>query len=100
MPIAVPIFLSQAIDVVMIFCDRYFLSRLGKEDLAATLSGGILLFLFSTLISGTLGQITSLVGQYMGAGERENAVRTVHQGFLLSITLGTILAVLTGQLAR
>lgn len=99
LPIAVPIFLSQAIDVVMIFCDRYFLSRLGKEDLAATLSGGILLFLFSTLISGTLGQITSLVGQYMGAGERENAVRTVHQGFLLSITLGTILAVLTGQLA-
>lgn len=98
-PIAVPIFLSQAIDVLMIFCDRYFLSQLGKEDLAATLSGGILLFLFSTLILGTLGQITSLVGQYKGAGEMQNGVRTVHQGMLLSLTVGICLVFLSQSFA-
>jgi len=94
-PIALPIFFSQAIDVVMVFTDRFFLSRLSKEDLAATLSGGLILYLFSTLILGTLGQITALVGQYRGAGLVKDSIRTVHQGIFLSLSVGSILVLLS-----
>jgi MATE family multidrug resistance protein len=86
-PIALPIFFSQAIDVAMIFCDRYFLSKFGKEELAATLTGGITNYLVSTLLFGILGQLASLVGQYKGANQIEKAVGTVQQGLLLSILI-------------
>lgn len=84
-PIALPIVLSQAIDVLMIFCDRIFVAQLGKEQLAATLSGGILTFMMTTLITGTLGQINPLVAQYRGAQKPHDATRVVHQGFIFVI---------------
>lgn len=84
MPIALPIVVSQAIDVLMIFCDRYFLSQIGKEPLAATLSGGILTFMITTLVTGTLAQINPLVAQYKGAGKSREAVTVVHQGLLFT----------------
>lgn len=85
LPLAFPIFLSQAIDVSMIFIDRFFLAQLGKEPLAATFTGGLLTFLLITFVMGTFGQITPLVAQYRGAGEKENCVKMVHQGFYISI---------------
>ncbi|MCB1188862.1 MAG: MATE family efflux transporter [Leptospiraceae bacterium] len=84
-PIALPIFFSQAIDVAMVFVDRYFLAQLGKEELAATLSGGLLTYLITTLMFGILGQIISLVGQYIGAKQPKEAIKTVHQGLLLTV---------------
>ena len=90
-PIAMPIFFSQAIDVAMIFCDRYFLSKFGKEELAATLTGGITNYLVSTLIYGILGQLASLVGQYKGANQIEKAVGTVQQGLALCILITPLL---------
>ncbi len=94
-PIALPIFLSQLIDVSMIFCDRYFLSKLGKEDLAATFSGGLFTFFISTFLIGTLGQVTPLVGQYIGAGQPKRAVSTLHQGFIAAIIFVPIVVVLS-----
>lgn len=85
MPVTLPIVISQAIDVLMIFCDRLFLSQIGKEQLAATLSGGILTFMITTLITGTLGQINPLVAQYLGAGRKADCTRTAHQGFIFSL---------------
>ncbi|MEM7182251.1 MAG: MATE family efflux transporter [Spirochaetota bacterium] len=89
-PIAMPIFFSQAIDVAMMFCDRYFLARLGKEELAATLSGGILCYVITALLYGTLGQVIALVGQYQGAGETSNSIKTVHQAFFLTLVFSPI----------
>lgn len=85
MPIMFPIVLSQAIDMLMIFCDRLFLAQIGKEHLAATLSGGILTFMITTLVTGTLGQINPLVAQYLGANRRSECLSTVHQGFIFSL---------------
>lgn len=84
-PVTLPIVISQAIDVLMIFCDRLFLSQIGKEQLAATLSGGILTFMITTLVTGTLGQINPLVAQYLGANRKEECTRVVHQGFIFSL---------------
>lgn len=85
LPLAFPIFLSQAIDVSMIFVDRFFLAQLGKEPLAATFTGGLLTFLLITFITGTFGQITPLVAQYKGANQRENCVKMVHQGLFIAL---------------
>lgn len=84
-PIAFPIVLSQAIDVLMIFCDRYFLSQIGKEPLAATLSGGILTFIITSLVTGTLAQINPLVAQYRGAAEEQKCVTVAQQGLAFTI---------------
>ena len=84
-PIAFPIVLSQAIDVLMIFCDRYFLSQIGKEPLAATLSGGILTFIITSLVTGTLAQINPLVAQYRGAAEEQKCVTVAQQGFAFTV---------------
>lgn len=90
-PVALPIVLSQAMDVLMVFCDRWLLSQVGKEPMAATLSGGILTFMMTTLITGTLGQINPLVSQYRGAGRETLATRVVHQGWFFSILFAPLL---------
>jgi len=84
-PVTLPIVVSQAIDVLMIFCDRLFLSQIGKEQLAATLSGGILTFMITTLVTGTIGQINPLVAQYRGANRKADCTKVVHQGFIFSL---------------
>ncbi len=93
LPLALPIFLSQAVDVTMIFCDRLFLSNLGRESLAATLTGGILAYLMSTLLIGTMGQITPLVAQYRGAGQTDRCAHVVHQGLLVALIGSPLLLV-------
>jgi multidrug resistance protein, MATE family len=90
LPIAIPIVFSQAVDMAMIFCDRFFLAQLGKEELAATLSGGVLNYMVCTLLYGTLGQITSLVAQYRSANEMEKGIKTIHQALLLCLFLTPI----------
>ena len=94
LPIAIPIVISGAVDMAMIFCDRFFLAQLGKEELAATLSGGVLNYMVCTLLYGTLGQITSLVAQYRSANEMEKGIKTVHQGLLLCFFLTPLLYIL------
>lgn len=84
-PIMFPIVLSQAIDVLMVFCDRLFLAQVGKEQLAATLSGGILTFMITTLVTGTLGQVNPLVAQYRGAGRHKECTQVVHQGLIFAV---------------
>ncbi len=95
LPLALPIALSQAIDVTMIFCDRYFLSLLGKEQLAASLTGGILSYLLGTLMVGTLGQLAPIIGQYFGAGQRRECTHAMHQGLLLAVSIPPVLLVLS-----
>ena len=93
-PIAFPIVLSQAIDVLMIFCDRYFLAQIGKEPLAATLSGGILTFIITSLVTGTLAQINPLVAQYRGAAEEQRCVTVVHQGLAFAAVFAPVVFLL------
>ncbi len=88
--LAYPLFISQSVDVAMIFSDRFFLSDLGKNELASTLPGGILNYLFSNLIFGILAQMIPLISQYYAAKENENAIRTFQQGFFLFLILSPI----------
>jgi len=83
--IALPMVISQASETVMLFVDRLFLSWLGKAYISAAMSGGLSAFVFMSLFVGTVGYVNALSAQYYGAKEEGNCVKTVTQGFRLSI---------------
>jgi len=53
--IALPIIISQASEIIMLFADRLFLSRLGKEFMASAMSGGLTFFTVVSLFGGIVG---------------------------------------------
>jgi MATE family multidrug resistance protein len=83
--IALPMVISQASETVMLFVDRLFLSMLGKSYISAAMSGGLSSFVFMSLFIGTVGYVNALSAQYFGAEKKENCIKTVTQGFRLSI---------------
>jgi MATE family multidrug resistance protein len=82
--IAVPMVVSQASDTIMMFVDRLFLSRLGEEYLAASMSGGLTQFMVSSFFIGTIGYVTAVVAQYYGAGRKEKCAEATFQAAVLS----------------
>ncbi len=83
--IALPMVISQASETIMLFVDRLFLSWLGKTYISAAMSGGLSAFVFMSLFTGTVGYVNALSAQYYGAQEEESCIRTVTQGFRLSV---------------
>ncbi len=92
--IAVPMVISQASDTIMLFVDRLFLSRLGEEYLAASMSGGLTQFMVSSFFIGTIGYVTAVVAQYFGAGKKEKCAEAVFQAGLLSCLCYPVILVL------
>ncbi len=85
MRFAVPMILSQASETVMLFVDRLFLAQLGKVHIAASMSGGLSAFVFSSLFAGIVGYTNALTAQYYGAGRPERCVHVISQGVYLSL---------------
>jgi MATE family multidrug resistance protein len=83
--IALPMVISQASETFMMLADRYFLSFVSMEALAAAMSGGLSNFVFQSLFIGLIGYTNALVAQYYGADKLHRGVRTVTQGIILSI---------------
>lgn len=83
--IALPMVVSQASETVMMFVDRLFLSQLGKVHIAAAMSGGLSSFVFLSLFLGTVGYVNALSAQFYGADDESGCIRSVTQGFRLSL---------------
>lgn len=83
--IAVPMFISQAADTLMMFASRFFLARVGQEHMAAALSGGITAFMCFTFFVGVIGYGNALVAQYLGSGQRHSCGLAAAQGILLAV---------------
>ena len=94
MRFAVPMILSQASETVMLFVDRLFLAQLGKVHIAASMSGGLSAFVFSSLFAGIVGYTNALAAQYYGAGRPERCVHVISQGIYLSLLFTPFLLVL------
>lgn len=77
----------------MMFIDRLFLSRLGEEHLAASMAGGVTVFMFMSLPIGLLGFVNALVAQYFGSGRRGECAIAGFQGLLLSLLLAPAAAI-------
>ncbi len=83
--IALPMVVSHACDTVMTFTDRLFLSRLGPDEMNASMSGGLTSFMMMTFFMGLIGYTTALVAQYLGAGRRDRCAVATTQALLLCL---------------
>lgn len=83
--LALPMIASQASETVMRFVDRLFLSWLGKVHIAASMSGGLSAFVFTSLFAGIVGYTNAIVAQYYGAERNDRCVETTTQGIYLSL---------------
>jgi MATE family multidrug resistance protein len=92
--IAVPIVVSRASYTVMLFINRLFLSRVGKYELAAAMSGGLSSLVPSSFFEGLVGYVTALVAQYYGAGQRKTCTRATTQALYLALASYPILLAL------
>jgi len=83
--IALPMIISQSAETMMLFCDRYFLSSLGREHLSGAMAGGMMGFTFMTFFLGIIGYVTALTGQFYGAKRERDCGKAGAQGILLAI---------------
>jgi MATE family multidrug resistance protein len=83
--IALPIVVSRASYTAMLFVDRLFLSRVGKHELAAAMSGSLSSLVLSSFFVGVVGYVTALAAQYYGAGRHGMCTRATTQALYLSL---------------
>lgn len=83
--IALPMIVSNACDTVMVFTDRLFLSRLGSEQMSASMAGGMSSFVLVIFFVGIISYSTAMIAQYYGAGREEMCGKVVFQSILLGI---------------
>jgi MATE family multidrug resistance protein len=89
--IAVPIVISRASYTAMLFVDRLFLSRVGKLELAAAMSGSLSSFVLSSFFVGLVGYVTALAAQYYGSGQHKMCTRATTQALYVSLASYPIL---------
>ncbi len=84
--IALPMVVSHACDTVMMFTDRLFLSKLGSEEMNASMAGGLTCYMMMTFFLGLTGYSTALVAQYLGAGRKDRCAIATTQAMLIALT--------------
>jgi MATE family multidrug resistance protein len=75
----------------MLFVDRLFLSRVGKYELAAAMSGSLSSHVLTSFVVGVVGYVTALAAQYHGAGRHEMCARATIQALYLGLASYPIL---------
>ena len=89
--IALPIVISRASYTAMLFINRLFLSRVGKHELAAAMSGGLSSSVLSSFFVGLVAYVTALAAQYYGAGQRKMCTRATTQALYVALASYPIL---------
>jgi multidrug resistance protein, MATE family len=92
--LAVPLILGMAATSVMQFTDRWFLSRLGPEALAASMPASILAYVSQCLFSVAAAYVSTFAAQHHGACERAQCGASVWPAIWLAIVAGAINAAL------
>ena len=69
--LALPMVVSQGAFALMMFADRFFLSRLSPAHVAASLGGGVSFWVCLCFFNGILAYGNALVAQYFGRRELE-----------------------------
>lgn len=82
---AVPMVISNSCDSFMTATDRYFLSRLGSDEMAACMAGGLFSFTVMALPIGLVGYSTAMVAQRMGAGRHESCAQVLRQALIFCL---------------
>lgn len=90
MGMAWPIVLGSLSFTVMEFCDKWMVSKLGTESLAAVGSAGLWSYTLSTVLLGIVGCVSTFVAQSLGRGETHHCARYAWQGIYLSVIAGLL----------
>lgn len=93
--LALPMVVSQGTFAVMIFTDRYFMSQIDPEHMAAAMGGGVASFFSFCFFIGLFSYANALSAQYLGAGEPEKCPKVVTQGMILTVMSTPFLTLIT-----
>lgn len=83
--ISLPMVISLSFDSLMTFIDRLFLSKIGSEQMSASLAGGLASFLMNTFFIGLIGYATAMVAQNIGSGKPRRASQILSHAVGLSL---------------
>jgi len=83
MKLAAPAIVSSASFTVMQFLDRYMVSRLGTDELAAVLPAGAVAFVPGSFAIGVATAISTYASQSLGRGRPQDASRYMWQGLFM-----------------
>lgn len=83
--IAVPLIASYSCEMLMLFTDRLFLSRVSPAHMAAAMGGGLTSFMLVTFVLGIHGYGNALVAQNFGAGKKMQCGLVVSQALIISV---------------
>ena len=83
--LAAPMVVTTISFTIMQFVDRYMVSRLGTEALAAILPAGFASFLPSAFVIGAMVSLSTFVSQSLGRGDKKSCSnyfwQTIYMGF-------------------
>jgi multidrug resistance protein, MATE family len=90
--VAAPLIIQMSSVMVMHIIDAVFLSRYSPEAVAAVITAGLASWLITCVFSGTAGFTSTLVAQYIGAGQESKVPDIVRQGIYFSIAASVVVA--------
>jgi multidrug resistance protein, MATE family len=93
--VATPLIIQMSSVMVMQIIDAFFLSRYSPEAVAAVITAGLASWLITCVFSGTAGFTSTLVAQYIGAGQETRAPAIIRQGVYFSIASSAVVAAVT-----
>jgi multidrug resistance protein, MATE family len=93
--VAMPLILQMSSVMVMQIIDAIFLSRYSPEAVAAVITAGLTGWLITCVFSGTAGFTSTLVAQYVGAGQEGRAPEIIRNGIYFSILSSCVVAAVT-----
>lgn len=82
---------SQGAFALMMFADRFFLSRIDAVHVAASLGGGIMFFFVICFFNGILSYGNAMVAQYYGGRTLAMCPKVVSQGVIIAFVCQPLL---------
>jgi len=92
--LATPMIVTTISFTIMQFVDRYMVSRLGKEALAAILPAGFASFLPSGFAIGAMASLNTFVSQSLGRGDRKSCSNYFWQTIYLGLAYFLLVVVI------
>ncbi len=90
--LAGPMIVTTLSFTLMQFVDRFMVSRLGTEALAAILPAGFVSFVPASFAIGVTASVTTFVSQSFGRGEKRNCSNYCWQGIFMGLGYSAIVA--------
>ena len=88
--LAFPMVLARATQSIMGFADVFLVEHLGKEEIVASATGGLNVYLFMMLPTGIVFIVQSFVAQLVGAGRRDDTPRYAWYGLGIALASGVV----------